>query len=237
MLEERLEHEPLAQIYDNVLIPALALTETHWHLGELNDARHAFIFQSVKEIIEGLGEIQRARLPPIDTKPADETNGDSTAVVPVVSPKPCVLCLPAHSEADEIAAMMLTQLLTADDWTAQSVAITAQANEIVDYVENHEAVVICISAMAPAAVMHARHLFRRLRREFPAVRIVIGLWDASADLAKTRIRIGSGETVEVVGTLADAQEHVHQLTQPILPRSENDAQPNRGPKIMAATYG
>ena len=79
----------------------------------------------------------------------------------MVSPKPCVLCLPARTEADEIAAMMLTQLLTTDDWTAQSVAITAQANEIVDYVENHEAVVICISAMAPAAVMHARHLFRR----------------------------------------------------------------------------
>jgi hypothetical protein len=234
LLEERLDHEPLAQIYDTVLIPALALTETHWHLGELNDARHAFIFQSVKEIIEGLGESQRAPPSPIETEPADKTEGVSTSIVPVSSPKPCILCLPARTEADEIAAMMLTQLLTADDWTAQSVAITAQANEIVDYVEEHEAVVICISAMAPAAVMHARHLFRRLRREFPAVRIVIGLWDASADLAKARIRIGSGETVEVVGTLADAQEHVRQLTQPVLPRSENGAKSD-GPRIMAAT--
>jgi hypothetical protein len=217
-----------------VLIPALALTETHWHLGELNDARHAFIFQSVKEIIEGLGESQRAPSPPIEIEPADETNGDSTSVT-VVPSKPCILCLPARTEADEIAALMLTQLLTADDWTAQSVAITAQATEIVDYVEEHEAIVISISAMAPAAVMHARHLFRRLRREFPAVRIVIGLWDASADLAKARIRIGSGETVEVVATLADAQEHVRQLTQPILPRSENGAQSDRGPRIMAET--
>ena len=46
-----------------------------------------------------------------------------------------------------IAAMMLTQLLRADDWTAQPVAITAEASEIVEYVEKHEAVVICISAM------------------------------------------------------------------------------------------
>ncbi len=235
LLEERLDHEPLAQIYDTVLIPALALTETHWHLGELNDARHAFIFQSVKEIIEGLAESQRVPPAPIETEPADQTIGDSAAVVPVVSPKPCILCLPARTEADEIAAIMLAQLLKADDWTAQSVAITAQATEIVDYVENHEAVVICISAMAPAAVMHARHLFRRLRREFPAARIVIGLWDASADLAKARSRIGSGETAEVVGTLADAQEHVRQLTQPVVPRSENGAQSDRGPRIMAAT--
>ena len=66
---------------------------------------------------------------------------------------------------------------------------------------------------------------------------MIGLWDASADLAKARVRIGSAETVEVVGTLADAQEHLRHLTQPISPQSENGAQPDRGPKIMAATYG
>ena len=160
LLEERLEHEPLARMSDTVLIPALALTETDWHLGDLNDVRHAFIFQSVKEIIEGLGESQR-QLRRRSKRAADETNGDSTSAIPVTSRKPCILCLPARAEADEIAAMMLTQLLTADDWTAQSVAITAQATEIVDYVEEHEAVVICISAMAPAAVVHARHLFRR----------------------------------------------------------------------------
>ena len=69
LLEEWLEHEPLAQVDDTVLIPALAKTEAHWHLAELNDARHAFIFQPVKEIIEGLGESdwrlrRRAKLSP-----------------------------------------------------------------------------------------------------------------------------------------------------------------------------
>jgi hypothetical protein len=235
LLEERLEHEPLARIYDTLLIPALARAETHWHRGDLNDARHTFIFQSVKEIIEGLCESQRAIPSPIKTEPADEAVGESASVLPSSSFKPCILCLPARTEADEIAGMMLTQLLRADEWTVHSVSITAQASEIVDFVEKHEAVVICISAMAPAAVMHARHLFKRLRRDFPAVRIVIGLWDASGELAKARSRIGSGEAAHVVATLAEAQQRVRELIQPILPRSENDKPPNSSSRVMEAT--
>jgi predicted PurR-regulated permease PerM len=235
LLEERLEHEPLAQIYDAVLIPALALTETHWHRGELNDARHTFIFQSVKEIIEGLGESQRTEPPPIKIEPADVADGDSAAalissfsVAPISSSKPRILCMPARTEADEIAGMMLAQLLMADECTVQSVSIAAEASEIVDFVEKHEAVVICISAMAPAAVMHARHLFKRLHREFPAVRILIGLWDSAGDLTKARNRIGSGATAEVVATLADAQEQVRRITESLGVQPMDPAPPDHG---------
>jgi predicted PurR-regulated permease PerM len=235
LLEERLEHEPLVQIYDTVLIPALARAETHWYRGDLNDARHTFIFQSMKEIIEGLGESQRAIPSPIESEPADEADVDSTSDVPIGSLKPWVLCLPARTEADEIAGTMLTQLLRADDFTVQPIAITAQASEIVDFVEKHESIVICISAMAPAAVMHARHLFKRLRRDFPAVRIVIGLWDAPGDLAKAKTRIGSGETAHVVATLAAAQEQVRQFIQPELSPMETDTKPGSSPRVMAAT--
>ena len=204
LLEQSLEDEPLARIYDTILIPALARTESDWLRGELNDARRTFIFQSVKEIIEGLGESQRA---PSSTKiePADTTEVDADSVVQVHSLRPCILCLPARTEADEIAGMMLAQLLSSEAGDVRSLPPTAQASEIVDFVEKHEAVAICISAMAPAAIMHARHLFKRLRREFPAVRILVGLWGASGDLTKARNRIGSGEMSSVVATLAEAQ--------------------------------
>ncbi len=55
LLDEYLEHQPLVEVYDTVLIPALALAETHWHRGELDEGRHKFILQSLKEIIEDLG--------------------------------------------------------------------------------------------------------------------------------------------------------------------------------------
>ena len=50
LVENILKHKPLVEVYDTVLIPALALAETHWHRGELDEGRHKFILQSLKEI-------------------------------------------------------------------------------------------------------------------------------------------------------------------------------------------
>ncbi len=226
LLEERLEADSLTQIYDTVLIPVLANTETHWLHGELNDARHTFIYQSAKEIIEGLGESQRVIPSPVETAGAAIGDSDSHGVA---SFKPSVLCLPARTEADEIAGMMLMQILRADEFAVHSIPLTAQAREISDFVEKHEGALICISAMAPAAIMHARHLFKRLRRDFPDVRIVIGLWDTPGDLTKAGIRIGCDETACVVATLAEAQEQVGLLIRPIVALSEKDGK--RGPEV------
>jgi hypothetical protein len=52
LLDEYLEHQPLVEVYDTVLIPALALAETHWQRGELNEAKHKFIMQSLREMIQ-----------------------------------------------------------------------------------------------------------------------------------------------------------------------------------------
>ena len=52
LLEDLLEHRPLVEVYDTVLIPALALAETHWHRGEFNDGKHKFIMESLKEMIQ-----------------------------------------------------------------------------------------------------------------------------------------------------------------------------------------
>src|SRR5688572_7586900 len=45
LLEEYLKRQPLVEVYDTVLIPALAITETHWQLGELNQGKHKFIME------------------------------------------------------------------------------------------------------------------------------------------------------------------------------------------------
>ncbi len=62
------EQMPLAEVYDTVLIPALAMTETHWQRGEINDERHKLIFQNLKETVDELGEREKE----IQTKEAGE---------------------------------------------------------------------------------------------------------------------------------------------------------------------
>ena len=111
MLEEYLEHRPLVEVYDTVLIPALALAETHWHLGELNEGKHKFIMQSLKEMIQERGERQQELQAKEDAADSERADGDSSPVARTDSSRLCILCLPARNEADEIAAMMLAQVV------------------------------------------------------------------------------------------------------------------------------
>ena len=173
LVDDDLENKPLVEVYDTLLIPALALAETDWHRGELDEGRHNFILQSLKEMINEKAEDQ----PEVPAKEGIEEGSPL---------RPCILCLPARDEADEIAGMMLAQLLATGECLVQSVAFTAAASAVFDLVARRKPDVVCISATPPAAVMHARHLCKLVRGRFPQVPVVVGLWDAQGDLGKSR---------------------------------------------------
>jgi hypothetical protein len=92
-----------------VQMTALALAETDWHRGDLDEGRHKFVLQSLKEMIHEKGDGQQVTQ-------AKEGIEDGN------SPRPYILCLPARDEADEIAGMMLAQLLATDECLVQSVS-------------------------------------------------------------------------------------------------------------------
>jgi predicted PurR-regulated permease PerM len=219
LVDDEVENRPLVEVYDTLLVPALALAETDRRRGELDEDRFKFILQSLKEMIHERGEgLQEAQ--------AKEVIEDGN------SPRPCILCLPARDEADEIAAMMLAQLLGTGECLVQSVSFTAAASDLIDFVERRKPDVVCISATPPAAVMHARHLCKHVRGRFPKVPVVVGLWNTQGDLSKVKTRIGGGATTHVVTTLAEAQEQVRLLIEPLLPPPEKQSLPDSIPRVV-----
>jgi 3-deoxy-D-manno-octulosonic-acid transferase len=83
-------------------------------------------------------------------------------------------------------------------------------------------------------MMHARYLCKQLRRRFPNVKLVVGLWDAQGDLNKARERIGCGATV--VATLADAQEHIRLLIQQLSPPAEQLVRTEFDPVVIKRVH-
>ncbi len=167
LIDGYLEQMPLVEVYDTVLIPALAMTETHWHRGEINDDRHKLIFQSLAETVDELGEREQEIRAKESAKETKEPDGDSGSLVSTNASSLCILCLPAHDEADEIAGRMLAQLSAMRGCAVEAVSVMALASEMVDLVEQRKADVVCISAMPPAAATHARYLCKRLQGRFP----------------------------------------------------------------------
>jgi methylmalonyl-CoA mutase cobalamin-binding subunit len=227
---------PLVEVYDTVLIPALALAETHWHRGEINEERHKFIFQALKETVDELSDRQQERKLKQTDENAKVPGTTSDEVASDDASHLCILCLPARDEADEIAGTMLAQLLAMRGCVVEAISVTALASEMVDLVEQRNADVVCISAMPPAAATHARYLCKRLQGRFPEAHLVVGLWSASGDLNKSKERIGCGPTAHVVATLAAAQEKIHGLLQPLMLRSEKAAQGEAGQLVAEGMH-
>ena len=212
LLDAYLEDQPLVEVYDTVLIPALALAETYWQLGEFNDAKHQFIMQSLKDMIQIHHERQRERLAE-ETAPLPPTEGQADVPAPAEStPQVHIFCVPARSEADEVAALLLAHILDSDGCLVQAVSLASLASEMVELVEQQHPDVVCVSATAPAAVMHARYMCKQLRGRFPNLALVVGLWDSHSDLDKAQERIGCGAAV--VATLAAAKSHIQRLAPP-----------------------
>jgi len=218
LVEEALEQTSLAEVYDAVLIPALALAESDRRRGDIDEDRQKFIFQSLKDTIEDLGERQK-ELPaqPVNGEPF-ATPGGADLVILSTSSKPCILLLPARNETDEIAATMLAQLIETNGFRVETISESVLAAELADLIAQHHADVVCISAMPPRAATHARYLCNRLRGKFPEERLLVGLWSAQGDLAQARTRIGCTAAVRVVATLAQAHEQIQVVLQPLLVR-------------------
>ncbi len=212
LFEENLELKRLIEVYDTVLIPVLVEAETNWHRGELSEERHLFILQSLKEMIQEQDERQRE----LNEKEIIQ-NTKEIVVDPTLSgdtsspPNQCILCLPAHDTADEIAGTMLAQTLEIPGYMIESTPATTPSKDLVDLVEQRKPVVICISATPPSVVIRARNLCLRLRRRYPEVHLVVGLWDAPGELNKAKEQIGDSKTTHVVTTLADAHEQIRNL--------------------------
>lgn len=211
LLEEYLEKMPLVQVYDSILIPALIQVETHWQLGDLNDNKHKFILQCFRELVQYQGESPKIASVPLTNGSEQANSPNDLSEIERPTAGISVLCLPAKTEADEITALMLAQVLGHRLGRVDVLSSTVLHKEIIEVIERTKPDVIYISATPPAATMHARYLCRRLREQAYTKEIIVGLWSLQSDLSRAQERIGSDATV--IAGLADAEGSARLMSQ------------------------
>jgi predicted PurR-regulated permease PerM len=208
-----LDEDGLLKTYDDVVLPALAMSENDTAEGLLGEEREHDVRDGMRQLIEALGqkaaEQQTARL----KKEADNSEpGPLPAPAPVPSTSVRIAILPAHDEADEIAGLMLTHLLKLEGDDVLNVSHNALAAEMVDSVTQFDPHVMMISATPPAAVSHVRYLLRRFTDRMPPDRVAIGVWSARTDAETLRRRLDYKEQ-NLCTTLHEARDIIHKLTE------------------------
>jgi hypothetical protein len=113
--------------------------------------------------------------------------------------------VPARDEADEIVAIMLAQVLEMAGHQAQCVPLGTAA-EMLAQVKEEKPDVVCISALPPFAIPHARALYAKLRAQDSDLRVIVGLWNFSDDPLKVNRRLGLAEGSHAFTTLAELRQ-------------------------------
>ena len=235
LAQEYAKERSVEALYEEVLIPVLTMSTHDSNRGKLDDRRQRFIHKSLRVIVEELGEKQRLPPGPLPEEPPQaQTPGDGKpgdprpepsgkppqpAVARVQVPVGCtvnVLVLPAGEEADEIAGLMLAQLLEGRGYSAAVCSASSLVGEVLAMVEQRQAQVVCVSAMPPGSVARARYLCKRLHEKHVDLRIVVGLWAFRGELAPTKSRLALTAPGQLVINLKEAQEHIDHLAQPFM---------------------
>jgi predicted PurR-regulated permease PerM len=205
VLENYLEGKTLEELYDSVLIPALNLAEQDRHQNRLEDAHQKFIGQSTRELIDEFWEPRSEKLHAV-LEDGDAAGLDSAGLSSAVQPDR-VLCLPARDEADEMVGIMLAQVLEVAGHQAQCIPLGTAA-EMLAQVKEEKPDVVCISALPPFAIPHARSLYAKLRAQDSKLRIMVGLWNFSDDPVKVSRRLGLREGSRAFSTLAELRQEL-----------------------------
>lgn len=205
-----LREHSLTELYDVVFIPALALAEEDRQHGALQEHKYSQVLQNIHFLVDDISESRN------EVKMADRKEGDRSPWLQVAkeetakldSTRPSVLCIPARSEADEIVATMLAQLLEERQIPVKVISATRFTAEKAEMVKDENAGLICISAMAPTGLLHARHLLKRLLNEVSEGNILIGLWNEKQATSDLSNRLPSITPDNIVVSLKIAVERI-----------------------------
>jgi hypothetical protein len=221
--EEYLEEHSLADYYDSVALPAIALAEHDRHRGALDDDRRARVAESAMLLIENLAEFEPPAPAAVEPDAADTAElAAPAAVLPRLAPENLVVCAGTRGNLDEVAAGMLGQLVEKQGASARVLPCEALHSRKLSELDLDQAAIIVLSYMNADSVAHARFLVRRLRRRFPRAVIMVGFWTFTPeDMARRDPMVATGAD-HIATSLSGALEGIVQTLAPANPEREEE---------------
>ena len=199
--EQFLKEHSLSTYYDEVALKGLQLAATDADRGVLGDEQMARIRHAVQQLVTDLGshgdvephpsEPSEARVKVSRAEKAAAKNAPPHEVIPLEDLVPewrtetPVLCLAGRGPLDEASSTMLAQLLGKHGLRARVVPHDAASRDQISTLDVEGVAMVCVSYLDLSGTpSHLRYLLRRLRRQAPRVRLLVGLWPAEDAVLK-----------------------------------------------------
>ena len=207
--EEFLKGKSLEELYDGVVVPALALAEEDCLAGRLDEEQEEFVFHNTRLLVEDIAPRAHDIIGG-ENGSRHRRNGKMPDQQSDAAGGPRVLALPARGDGDEVAALMLAQLLNARGISTRPVSAAALASERLEAANGEHIEVVCVTTVVPDGCLHTRYLCKRLHDQFPEMRIVAAIL-LRDDVREARCREFSATANEVAGTLGEAVKQIQAM--------------------------
>jgi predicted PurR-regulated permease PerM len=199
VVEEYLKSHSPVELYDRVLLPALSRAKNDRRRGQLTEKEEQAVYEGTRAILEDFGDER-------EEAPADN---ETIAAGQIVH----ALGFPADGKADEVVLLGLAKLLDGHRYEMDVISPDMLASEMVTLLGQKQPGMVCIGALAPGGLAHARYLCKRIRARFPEIKILVGRWGASESIETARATLTSAGADRVAATLLEAHEQLVRLAQ------------------------
>ena len=170
IVRQRLQEVGTEPLFDDLILPALNSVKRDIRRGHLSEDESGHVLTVLGDAIS---DTRVCPLPGSDTAAPDRQNASASMDNP--NRLKLVVCT-AEGEPDRAALEMLQDLLDCQRWDVELVARETLTSELALRVAKDPPAAICIAALQPGSIAHARYLCKKLRIADADVPIVIGRW-------------------------------------------------------------
>jgi hypothetical protein len=163
------------EIYDALFLPCLNLVKHDRENGFITEETAMGILDNLREIIV---DVETSRSETSD----EEKTADSAASNGKRAPRLRLLAYPGQDAENRLALQMLFKMLDPKVWDMEILSPDTLASELIELAAEEEQPMVCISALPPGGLAHARYVCKRLRARFPDIKIAVGRWAPKRDV-------------------------------------------------------
>jgi predicted PurR-regulated permease PerM len=207
LVERHIKTEAPRSVYDSLLLPALNYAERDRLEQRLSLDEEAAVIDATRELLADAAESIRR----MDPEPPVEAPEDSQPSGPREPLR--VLGCAINGAADELALMMLSNLVDDLPIVVETTSERMQASELVSLVRAKGVSIVCLADLPPSPPSKTRYLVKRLHAALPDVRILVGRWAPSALADESTQLLRDAGAALVASTLAETRTYLGGLAE------------------------
>lgn len=189
IVERALAEQPLEQVYDTILLPALARAGRDHARGRIGAAEHGDVVQGLRAMVEELA----AERPESPARPEHR-----------------VFAAAVRGPADAVGLLLLGDVLAPSRVALDVASADLLSAEVVRGAREHGADIVVVGTLPPGGIAQARYLCKRLRAAVPGVRIIVARLCAGDGVEAVREALLSAGADAVGMSLVETRDLIRQ---------------------------